>query len=210
MPPSQETKKAKREAARQARIEAQRARERAKKRKRMALVAALAVVAVVAGVLFFQQAQKGKAAVAAARKRAGCTPVRTFPELARDHIAPNAPRPKYNSNPPTSGPHRAQPANWGSYDQTVDDVILVHNLEHGGIVVHYKGLPSRQADRLSAIADDYDNGVITEPDSKSPAPLALTAWRKLMTCQKFSEVVVRDFVSEYCNKGPEKVGTTCR
>lgn len=209
MPPSQDTKKAKREAARQARVEAQRARERARKRKRIGIIAALTAVVVVAAVLMYQQAQKTDTRVAAAARSAGCTPVRTFPELSRDHIGTNAAAPKYNSNPPTSGPHRAQPANWGSYDEPVDDTILVHNLEHGGIVIHHKGLPDAQADRVSGIADDYDQGVVAQPNEKIDRPIAMTAWRTLRTCQRLSEPVVRDFIEEYCNKGPEKFGLPC-
>lgn len=209
MPSSQDTKKAKREAARQARIEAQRARERARKRKRIGLIAAVTAVVVVAGVLLYQRAREGDDAVAAAASRAGCSAVRSFPELDRTHIDANAAPPKYNSNPPTSGPHRQQPANWGSYDETVEDTILVHNLEHGGIVIHYKGLSDTQADRVSAIADDFDSGVIAQPNDKIDKPIAMAAWRTLRTCERLSEPVIRAFIEEYCNKGPEKFGLPC-
>ena len=46
-------------------------------------------------------------------------------------------KPKWNSSPPTSGPHYGQTAVWGSYDEEVPLVQTVHNLEHGGVVIHY-------------------------------------------------------------------------
>src|SRR5688572_15663802 len=44
---------------------------------------------------------------------------------------------EYNSNPATSGPHNPSPAPWGIKDQEIPDQTLVHNLEHGGIVISY-------------------------------------------------------------------------
>lgn len=209
MPSSQDTKKAKREAARQARIEQQRARERARRRRRIGVIAAVGAVVLIAGGLVYQRMQEGERSVAAAAGKAGCTKVKQFAEQDRDHIPANAPDPKYNSNPPTSGPHLQQPANWGSYDEPVDDKILIHNLEHGGVIIHYKGISDAEADRVSAIADDHDSGVIAQPNEKITKPIALTAWRNLQTCEKVSEPVIRDFISEYCNKGPEKFGLAC-
>lgn len=208
MPPTQDTKKAKREAARQARIEAQRARERARKRKRIGLFAALTAVLLVAGVLIYQRAQRSEGIVADRFDKAGCA-IKKYPEQDRDHIDANAARPKYNSTPPSSGPHRQQPANWGSYDEPVDDEVLVHNLEHGGIVIHHKGLSDTQTDRVSEIADDYPTGVIALPNENIKVPIALSAWRTVQTCDRVDEVVVRAFVEEYCNKGPEKFNLAC-
>lgn len=209
MPPSQDTKKAKREAARQARIEAQRARERARKRKRLGLLAVVAAVLLLAGMLIWQNREKNSAVVARAARQAGCSDVRTFAEQDRDHIEAGVPKPKYNSKPPTSGPHRAQTANWGSYDERVDDETLVHNLEHGGIVIHYKDLSDARVDRLSALADRFDNGVIAQPNPDITKPIAMTAWRTLRTCDGFSEPVVEDFIATFCNKGPEKLNLAC-
>ncbi|MDZ4286149.1 MAG: DUF3105 domain-containing protein [Candidatus Sungbacteria bacterium] len=51
----------------------------------------------------------------------------------------------YNSNPPTSGPHYAQAANWEIYDYEVNDKIFIHNLEHGGIWISYRPTISARA-----------------------------------------------------------------
>ncbi len=44
----------------------------------------------------------------------------------------------WSSNPPSSGPHYATWANFQDFAQPVDRGYLVHDLEHGGIVLSYK------------------------------------------------------------------------
>lgn len=53
------------------------------------------------------------------------------------HIVEGAEHPSYNSKPATSGWHYDAPARWGIYDEFLPDERLVHNLEHGGIGIHY-------------------------------------------------------------------------
>src|SRR5687767_14475686 len=56
------------------------------------------------------------------------------------HVGGNQ-RVEYASLPPTSGSHWDLPhAGWGVKDNAQDDERVVHNLEHGGIVINYKGL----------------------------------------------------------------------
>ena len=43
----------------------------------------------------------------------------------------------YSSLPGTSGPHWQTPANWGVYSTPQNESQLIHNLEHGGIVIWY-------------------------------------------------------------------------
>ena len=53
------------------------------------------------------------------------------------HVGPEETHPAYNSNPATSGWHYNFPARWGIHDEVLPDETLVHNLEHGGIRLHY-------------------------------------------------------------------------
>ena len=46
-----------------------------------------------------------------------------------DHIPMGTPHPEYNSNPPSSGWHYAEPARQGFYDEELPDEQIVHNLE---------------------------------------------------------------------------------
>src|SRR5512135_3336631 len=73
------------------------------------LVGALGVMA--SGVL--NPSAPAPAQVAQAAGQVTCTPVQTFPEQSREHISDHASHPDYNSNPPTSGWHWANPQNWG-------------------------------------------------------------------------------------------------
>src|SRR5712692_7404723 len=56
--------------------------------------------------------------------------VQSFDDQGRDHLTPGAPLPKYNSNPPTSGPHSPYVMDWGIYDRLAPKEVLVHNMEH--------------------------------------------------------------------------------
>ena len=58
-----------------------------------------------------------------------------IPLLGAEHIAINAPHEVYNSNPPTSGSHYADPAKPGFREETIADGHLLHRMEHGLICV---------------------------------------------------------------------------
>ena len=77
-------------------------------------------------------------AVSPAKKlvAAGCT-FKTYPDLGAKHVQSLDANVKYNSFPPTSGPHYFRPAIWGSYNEPLALVQEVHNLEHGGVIVQY-------------------------------------------------------------------------
>jgi hypothetical protein len=200
---------AKREAARQERIAAAKKKQKAKRRKRI-LIAAAVAVALAGGIAFaMQRSAADKAAAAQAAKAAGCGPVLTLKNQGREHLGPNATYNNYNSNPPTSGPHNPSPAPWGSYPDPVEKERLVHNLEHGGIVIYHKDLPDAQVDRLESFVDSYRDAVISVPDDSIDSPLVITSWTRMRKCERFSEKAVQGYIDEWCGKGPEKV-TTCR
>ena len=76
--------------------------------------------------------------------------LKTYPGLANNgnhtDVASVDTKVKWNSNPPTSGPHYGQWAVWNFYDSPVPLTMSTHNLEHGGIVIHY-GPRIPQSDR---------------------------------------------------------------
>lgn len=57
-------------------------------------------------------------------------------DLGRDHV-PIGEQVKYNSNPPTSGPHYEDWVRSGVYEIPKDDGYLVHSLEHGYVIMSY-------------------------------------------------------------------------
>ena len=56
------------------------------------------------------------------------------------HVQRDESHPSYNSVPATSGWHYSDelaPMPWGVYSEPIPDEVLVHNLEHGGVGIHY-------------------------------------------------------------------------
>jgi len=87
-------------------------------------------------------------------------------ELGIKHIELGDPHPPYNSVPPTSGWHVEVPADWGIYQEPLPDEILVHNLEHGGIVIHYRpDLDTATVRKLEAIGEQYKKRTIVIPNT---------------------------------------------
>jgi hypothetical protein len=144
--------------------------------------------------------------VAASDGPATCTAVQTFPTLSRDHIQPNQPHPPYSSNPPTSGWHWANPQDWGIYTSPQVQEQLVHNLEHGGIVVQYNGLSDADVQRLTTLVSRDNYHMILAPyPGLTDAKVALTAWDHLIKCTGVDENTINAFINSYRDKGPELV-----
>lgn len=208
---SAEERKAKREAARQERVAAARKRQQAKRRKQI-LISIVVLAALGAGVFYGIQRSKGqRAAYAAAAEDAGCGDIESFPDELEEkpHLAADATFDDYKTNPPTSGVHRGQTSPWGSYREAPDHETLVHNLEHGGIIIHYKDLSDEEIDEVDAFADSFVDGVISIPNPEIEKPIALAAWRHMQQCDELNTKAIEGFIAERCNKGPEKIGITC-
>jgi hypothetical protein len=146
------------------------------------------------------------AALEAGRAAAGSTGVRTFAEAGRDHIGNNEQPDNWNSNPPTSGDHLATPLGAGVYDSEQDMRALVHNLEHGYVVILYKGIPADQVEQLTKFVEARDRSKLilapyTALDSNG---VALTAWQNLETMQRVNMDVVQAFVNDYMTPGATK------
>ncbi len=208
---SAEERKAKREAARQERMEAARKRQQAKRRKQV-LISLIVLIAVGAGTVFAVQQSRGRsAAFAAAAEEAGCGSIESFPDEleGKPHLAANATFDDYKTNPPTSGVHRGQTSPWGSYRESPEKENLVHNLEHGGIIIHYKDLTDDQIDQVDEFADSFVDGVISVPNPDIDKPIVLASWRHMQKCDELSTTAIEGYIDDRCNKGPEKIGITC-
>lgn len=212
-----QTKKERREAARAARLELQKARQRARRRKKISLITVIALIVGVLGYLGVTSYLEGRktqkqvlSTIEQDWTKAGCTDIRKIAELPREpHLTQTDPPPTYNSNPPTSGFHLGTTAPWGFVDQKIDDRTTVHNLEHGGIIIHYKQIPSADVQELRDFVNDVGDGVILEPDPDIEHKLAMASWGRLQTCAKVDLKVVRFFVKQNCNKGPEDLALDC-
>jgi hypothetical protein len=166
----------------------------------LALVALIAVI-VIAGRDEPQATNKAvaPAALAAARQAAGSQGVKTFPSAGRNHISANQQPSNWNSNPPTSGDHLANPLPAGVYDNEQDMRALVHNMEHGYVVILYKGIPGDQVDQLRQFVDQRDGSklVLAPYSGLASNGVALAAWQNLETMQRVNMDVVQAFVNDY-------------
>jgi len=136
-----------------------------------------------------------------------------FPVQGRRHVEELEKGYEYNSTPPTSGNHYPVPAIWNVYEQPVPQIRLVHNLEHGGIVVEYgEEVPPATVQQIVDWYAEDPNGMIVAPlPDDAPARLAdkitMTAWTHLATCTAFDEGSFSDFRDDYRGPGgdaPEK------
>ena len=134
----------------------------------------------------------------------GCT-TETFPEQGREHVETLPAGYEYNSFPPTSGSHNAVPAIYNVYGDPVNQMLLVHNLEHGAIVVQYGDqVPQSEIDSIVAWYSEDPNGIIVAPLPQLEDKIAVTAWTQLMTCPAFSEEAFDEFTESYRFQGPER------
>jgi hypothetical protein len=175
----------------------------------VAIGVAIIVVAAIVGIVL---ATRGQSAEASGPDGA-CTR-QTFPPMGRQHIEKLSPDFRYNSYPPTSGPHfppgPKAPAVWGIYDTPIDETALVHNLEHGGVVVQYgSDVPQSTIDQITAWYQDDPNGLVVAPiwpSIQATAPkdandkIFLTSWTHLMTCPTFDEGAFSSFRDDF--RGP--------
>src|SRR5437764_856952 len=86
--------------------------------------------------------------------------------MGNRHVAPaEVGLTKYNSDPPTSGPHVPQIANWGIHNEPIPKEFLVHNLEDGGVAMQYNCAAAEPGckdlvDKLARLALRYDHIVL--------------------------------------------------
>ncbi|HEY9693847.1 MAG TPA: DUF3105 domain-containing protein [Oculatellaceae cyanobacterium] len=130
-----------------------------------------------------------------------------IPQLEAKHI-PEGEKVKYNSNPPTSGKHYAVPAEWGIYNIAPVDEKLVHNLEHGGIVISYNPdkINGQELENLRAQVrklSTINPRVILTPRQNLESAIALTAWGYLQKLDKYNPTAVKTFYDAHIARGPE-------
>ena len=166
---------------------------------------------------YFDPPPKIAPAVKRAAAAAGCT-TRGFPmepvKVQSDGTFHTLGTPTYKvSLPPTSGLHYPVWANWGIYDTPVPFRYQVHDLEHGGIIVHLgTKVPKagRQAiDTLWAQSPPYM--LITPETFKqyTPSAITVTSWQRWMVCKTWTPKVIaaiRAYRNAYRGTGPEQVG----
>ncbi len=105
---------------------------------------------------------------------------------------------RYNSNPPTSGPHLPNLAPGGWHDEAVPKELVIHNLEDGYVAIQYRpDLDPGQKEQLRGLVNEIGDKVIAVPYEGLKTPIALTAWTRLDELPSFDKERIRNFVTAY-------------
>jgi hypothetical protein len=150
-------------------------------------------VVIVAGFLYLTRVPGPNpiptAAVTAARD-AGCTTVQTpVADPVRTHLQPGQAY-TYPSEPATSGPHDPYPYpdTPAVFPAMPEETKLVHNLEHGFVVIDYRAgseapLPQDVVDTLTTYVQGAGHVFLTpHPSLPDGVALAMTYWNRIQTC----------------------------
>jgi len=182
-------------------------------------IAGLIVVAAALGYALLGSGGSSSADVTKQLEAAGCTVQKVAALPSGDHsvLTPDGTSKKWNTDPPTSGPHYSQWAIIGAYSEPLNPAQLVHNLEHGNIFIQYgKDVPQATVDQLKTFYDSHLNGTLLAPLPKLGDKIALGVWTTsspsstntgtayLVKCTSFDEKAYAAFFDAYQFKGPER------
>lgn len=122
---------------------------------------------------------------------------------------------QYEMNIPTSGTHSPHDLKFGFYTEMPPYEKLVHNLEHGDIIIYYRSdAKSELIDQLKYFVKYREEGagILAVPNEDIPAgkELVVTAWTKTMELSSYDEQKIGTFIYDYINEGPEKIPVQIR
>jgi hypothetical protein len=185
-------------------------------RRLILLGAAGAVVVVAAAVAIALFVVGGGSSGDAVLRDAGCT-IEKAPAQDRAHVEQLEEDFEYNLSPPATGPHNPIPAPWDVYTEPVEQFRLVHNLEHGGVIIQYgEDVPQSTVDQIVDWYRDDPNGIVIAPLPELDDQIALAAWVTpdadpeaagegvVAKCPRFDEAAFDTFLDTYGFRGPER------
>jgi hypothetical protein len=196
------------------------------------IVGIIAVAAIAGGVIAFAGGSSKSASdsLKATMVAAGCTyrdvaPLNPTTKAGGYHadVPKLTTKVKWSTSPPSAGGHYAAWAVWGFYRAPVNPRQVVHNEEHGGVVIWWgPKVPASTVDRLEAFYDEKPAGMLGTPIASLGDRIALTAWTgdparyastplgyhgmgHIAICSRFDESAFRAFRDAYRGKGPEGI-----
>ena len=129
------------------------------------------------------------------------------------HIALDSDPGTYNSDPPTSGPHYAEEANAGFYENNnykFPAGYLVHNLEHGYVIFWYNcglldeaGCTSLKEQIKTTMDDLGGRKLIAYPWPSLNVPLVMTSWGRMEKFESFDANKAKAFYRANLSRSPE-------
>lgn len=129
------------------------------------------------------------------------------------HIPVDSDPGQYNSDPPTSGPHYAEEARAGFFDNNNYQFpagYLVHNLEHGYVIFWYncdlldESGCTNLKEQIKTTMDDLGGAkLIAYPWPSLDVPLVMTSWGRLQRFETFDSEQAKAFYRANLNRAPE-------
>jgi hypothetical protein len=188
--------------------------------------AALGLIALAAVVLVVTLTGGGGSNVASLMTNAGCTfkTVKGFiPKGESNHVPSLTKKFPWNTDPPSNGQHYPVWAVWGFYNEPVNPRMVVHNEEHGGVVLWWGAkVPASTVAQLRDFYNEEPTGSFGTPYPKLGSRIAITAWTgnpntyrrtdngfgHIAVCASYTPKTKKAFEAfrdEYIGKGPEGV-----
>jgi hypothetical protein len=130
----------------------------------------------------------------------------------------------WNTDPPSNGQHYPLWAVWGFYTQPVNPRMVVHNQEHGGVILWWgTNVPASTVDQLRSFYNEQPDGTFGTPYAKLGSKVAISAWTgdpakytqngyygqgHLAICPRLDGATLKAFEAfrnAYRGKGPEGI-----
>jgi hypothetical protein len=156
---------------------------------------------------------------------AGCsfrTVTAYVPKGQGTHVASLTAKLPWNTDPPSNGQHYPSWAVWGFYTTAINPRMVVHNEEHGGVVLWWGSkVPQSTVDKLHAFYLQEATGSFGTLYPKLGSEVAITAWTgnpvdyqhngyygqgHIAKCSSYTPAVEKAFTAfrkAYIGKGPE-------
>lgn len=138
------------------------------------------------------------------------------PVTSREHIPLGQQAIDHNTDPPTSGQHYDTPAGPGFYEVAPPDEQLVHNLEHGYVIVYFScsGLSERACGNLQNDIRQALSGagvsrftgtakLIAAPRPDMDNRVTYTSWGHIYRADDFSGRELDLFIRQNLDQAPE-------
>ena len=177
----------------------------------LALIVVLAIVLLGGG--------GGTASAQAALTDNGCT-LQTVKAVTNKSDHSDVPTPEtkvdWNTFPPSNGRHYGSTIIYGSYDEPLQEQLLVHNLEHGGVAVQWGSkVADTEVERIRSWYQDDPDGLVLAPLPALGDKISLVAWQdttpgegdkglgRVAKCTAFDRGAFDAFLDAYGFQGPE-------
>ena len=196
-PPTQDKRRERLEARREAKARALAQKRRQQKRARVVrLVVLVASVVAIVWFLFIRNS------IPNAIAGHDLEHFDTFASESRANALHTSDPVTYTENPPVSGEHSPIPADCGVYGTQIENVNMVHSLEHGAVGILYQ--PDADVEEIreaEAIVEDYDSHVFSAPYPDLEDPYTMVAWAHLMRLDSFDREAIVEFIETFRQGG---------